>query len=283
MDFTNDLKSIRSWLNALYPDASILVERNSSAVPKSYFFLNQQVEAFEDRGYGWYDILRTIQIHLITEGNSQAIVGKDTFWKAQGVMDFLRNKVLTDRIIPSYLFNYAWSPPRVSVRSAAPPGAPLGDHYLKLSSVCANGIETMPSPATLFTLNYPEKALWVACQSWPLGRPLTDVFRLYHSFTPAGPYQLIQEIARTTLNQYMTETALTNFTPLSPTTVPVEKCKVPFGALKVQDAQMAMIENSVMDNSFHGILTMKVRSRNPRWMPMADASFGTITTSITTP
>src|SRR4051812_37911198 len=101
MNAYHDMRSVRSWLNQMYPNVPILVQRNAQKTKKSFFFLQDAREKFEDQGSAFFSTNRTIHMHLVTEGPSIKNPGStDAFWKTTQVLNFLRDRLLRERVIP---------------------------------------------------------------------------------------------------------------------------------------------------------------------------------------
>lgn len=263
MEASHDIRSIRGWLNAIYPDAPILVQRNVVPLPKSYFFIQDQTDQYQDQGSGYYNNLRTIRLHLITEGNSASNPGLDTYWKTKAVIDGLAARLNRYRVINSYLYNWSYLEPTVYSLGTGTGTFADGTYHLGVTALDFQGKETMISEENTFVETLPLRRFFVSIPNWPLGLPFAASYNLYTRANPSAPWQLVQNIpsdinntGNTTVE--LTSLATTNVTP--PTT-----SKTFFGHLKVQEATCTMTEAMNVDDAFHGYVTLKFLSRNPRY------------------
>lgn len=263
MDNSHDLRSLRSWLNAIYPDASILVQRNVIPMPKSYFFIQDVMEQYQDAGPGYYNMERTARIHLVTEGNSATNPNTDTYWKTRAVIDGLASRLNRYRVINSYLYNWGYLPPHVYSKGTGTGTFADGTYRLAVTALDYQGKETMISEETTFVEIYPLRRFYVNIPNWPLGTPFAASYNLYTRANPTAPWLLVRNIPIDVNNKGNTTVEITSLatTAVSPPTT----SKTWFGHLKIQEASCTMTESMNVDDVFHGFVAIKYLSRNPRY------------------
>lgn len=263
MNSYHDVRSIRSWLTQLYPDVDILVQRNQQAKSKkSYFFLQDVREKHEDTGSAFFNTVRSINIHLITEGKTPSNPNStDAYWKTNQVLSFLRDKLLRERVVPQFIFNEPWYPP---VGWTKPGGAhTAGTYELACTSVDRYNKESLLSNPATFELQDGDR-LFLQLTNWPLGHPLNIKHVLYTRATPTDPWKAIAEVPASWNDRGSQQIELLSFDTIVPDQNPPQTSKQWMGHLKVDTATMTMMESVQVDDSFHGFVALSFRSRAPQ-------------------
>lgn len=277
MNSYHDLRSVRAWLNQMYPDVPILVQRNANVMKKSYFFIQGSSEKFEDTGRGFTNVIRTVNIHLVTEGISPQNPGsQDPYWKTLQVMDFLRDRLMQDRVIPQFLFNDSWFPPVTWTKT----GGTMTVQTIQLActSIDAYDKESMLSSAQTVSLLAGDR-LFVTLTNWPKGRPMAKSFVVY--LKTGSTWTAIRTAPATFVQDGATTIELLDLTPLGPVRNPPSTSKQWLGYLKVDTATTNMTESVQLDDTYHGYLNLIFRSRRPeRWKPAAPINTAPVTVSV---
>lgn len=280
MNAYHDIRSVRSWVNQMYPDVPILVQRNASKEKKSYFFIQDAREKFEDQGRGFFNTVRTVNIHLVTEGRSTANpTADDAYWKTHRVCDHLRDRLLRERVIPQYLFNESWFP--IVGWTKAGGALSAGSYELACTSVDRFDKESLLSSSQVFTVGA-NKKLFLALTNWPLGNPLNKQLVVYYRTNSAQPWKAIKVVSMDLEGLGSTVTEITSFAPLSPVRNPPVSSKQWMGYLKVDTCTASMTESIQVDDVFHGYVNVTFRSRAPqmfRTMPPINTADTTISVS----
>lgn len=262
MNAYNDIRSVRSWLNDMYPDIPILVQRNASKEKKSYFFLQDAREKFEDQGRAFFNTVRTVNIHLVTEGLSAVNPNADdAYWKTKRVCDYLRDRLLRERVIPQFLYNEAWFP--VVGWTKAGGALSAGSYELACTSVDKYDKESLLSSSSTIVVAAGER-LFLALTDWPRGHPLDKELVIYYRTGPSNPWQAIKVVPTVLSDQGSTVTEITSFAPLAPTRNPPTTSKQWMGYLKVETAVSSMFESIQVDEAFHAYVNVTFRSRAPQ-------------------
>ena len=262
MNSYHDIRSIRSWLNALYPDVDILVQRNQQQKSKkSYFLIQDARERYEDAGRAYFNTLRTVNIHLITEGKSATSPSDDTYWKTSQVVSFLRDKLLRDRVVPQFIFNEGWYPP---VCWTKPGGALTGGTYeFAATSVDRYDKESLISQPVEVVVTTGQK-LFMALTLWPRGHPLNKGHVIYRRTAPDQPWKAILEVPTVLSDQGSQVVEVTDLSFLAPDRNPPTSSKQYMGHLKVDMATSSIFESNLTDDAFHGMVAVTFRSRAPQ-------------------
>jgi uncharacterized protein YrzB (UPF0473 family) len=244
----------------MYPDVPILVQRNASKQKKSYFFLQDAREKFEDQGRAFFNTVRTVNIHLVTEGLSAVNPGSDdAYWKTKRVCDYLRDRLLRERVVPQFIFNEPWFPPAPLVK---PDGTlTAGTYELACTSVDKYDKESLLGSSTTVTVDGTEK-LFLALTDWPRGHPLDKEHVVYLKVGSA--WNAIKVVPAIISDQGSTMTEITSLTPLGPTRTPPVSSKQWMGYLKIETATASMVESIQVDDAFHGFVNVTFRSRAPQ-------------------
>lgn len=266
MNAYHDIRSVRTWLNQMYPDVDILIQRNASHQKKSYFFIQDSREKFEDTGRGFYTTMRTVNIHLVTEGITPSNPGStEPYWRTLRVLNFLRDRLLRERVIPQFIYNSQWFPP---VAWTKPGGIlPAGTYELATTSVDVYDKESLLSESTAVTIGATEK-LFLSLTNWPYGRPLNKQIVVYLKINPTT-WQAIKVIPTTITDRGSFVNEITSLTPLAGPRVPPTSSKQWMGYLKIDQATANMVESIQIDDAFHGFLTIVFRSRAPQMIRSA--------------
>lgn len=277
MNSYHDIRSVRSWINSMYPNVPILVQRNAQHDKKSYFFLQDAREKHEDTGRGLTSMLRTINVHLVTEGLTPANPNADeAYWKTKRVLDYMQARLLQERVIPQFLYNEPWFPP---IAWKKPGGAmTAGTHTLAVTSIDAYNKESLlSSPVTVTVANGDH--LYLTITNWPLGRPMAKEYVIYRrTSTSPDVYQAIKVIPITFAEWMSTSSELTSLAPLAGPRVPPATSKQWMGWLKIDTATTNMVESISVDDAFHGFLNVTFRSRRPQtWKPAPPLTRATTT------
>jgi hypothetical protein len=259
----DDVKSVRGWLHGLYPDVPILMQRNVQGTPKPFFFLEDVSEAYTDRGRGYHEDQRTLRVHLVWSEPKTADARQEVYWRLKGVLGFLKELLVTRRVIPRWLYGCAYPAPAVSVLGTVDggPGLPVGDHELCLTGVTADGLETLPSAVVAAPVIDGTSRYLISVAHWPRGLPLAAELRLWWRPTPdlAWAPVALQPINP---NGYMTTFEVSDLTPLGPALLPTSS-RVPSGYLKVTDATYFMAESGSDDDAFFGWVQFRCTARSP--------------------
>lgn len=280
MNASNDIRSVRSWLNAMYPDVDILVQRNAQHQKKSYFFIQDAREKFEDTGKGFFNTVRTVNIHLITEGKSIANpTSDDAYWKTRGVIDYLRDRLLRERVIPQFLYNMSWFPVTAWTKSGGAMAA--GTYEFACTSIDRFDKESLLSSVQSVTVGANQK-LFLALTNWPLGNPLNKELVVYHRTASNQPWKAIKVVPMDLDGLGSTVTEITSLVPLGPVQNPPVTSKQWMGYLKVDTCTASMMESIMVDDAFHGFVNVTFRSRAPqmfRTLPPLNTAGTTISVS----
>lgn len=276
MNAYHDIRSVRSWLNQMYPDVPILVQRNASHQKKSYFFLQDVREKYEDTGRAWFTTLRTMNIHLVTEGITPSNpTSTEPYWRTHRVLNYLRDRLLRERVIPQYVFNSQWFPP---IAWTKPGGTlPVGTYELACTSTDAYGKESLLSESTTVTVGAGEKLL-LDLTNWPLGRPLDKEIVLYLRMDPTT-WSAVEVIPAQISDRGSFVHEVSSLVPLAGGRVPPQTSKQWMGYLKVDQATSNMVESIQVDDAFHGFLMVMFRSRAPMMLRTAPP-INTVTSTI---
>jgi hypothetical protein len=276
----HDVRSVRSWLNQMYPDVDILIQRNAQHQKKSYFFIQDAREKFEDTGKGFFNTVRTINIHLITEGKSiDNPASDDAYWKTRAVIDYLRDRLLRERTIPQFLYNMSWFPVVGWTKSGG--ALTAGTYELACTSIDRFDKESTLSGSQMITVGANEK-LYLALANWPLGNPLNKSLVVYHRTASDQPWKAIKVVPMDLEGSGSTVTEITSFAPLDPVRNPPTSSKQWMGYLKVDTCNASMMESIMVDDAFHGFVNVTFRSRAPqmfRTVPRLNTASTTISVS----
>lgn len=264
MESSHDIRSVRSWLNGIYPDATILVQRNVIPLPKSYFFIQDASETYQDQGSGYYNMQRVTRIHLVTESNSGSNPGTDSYWKTKSVVDHLTSKLLRYRVINSYLYNWDYISPKIYSMGTGTGTFADGTYHFGVTAIDYAGKETMISGESTFVEIYPLRRFFVSIPNWPLGTPFAASYNLYLRANPSAPWQLVRNIPADINNTGNTVVELTSLTTTN--VQPPATSKTFFGHLKITEATSTMTEAMNVDDAFHGFVTIKYLSRAPKYI-----------------
>lgn len=257
------MRSIRGWINSIYPDAAILVQRNVTPKPKSYFYIQDQADQYQDAGSGYFNSLRTTRIHLVTEGNSATNPNTDTYWKTKAVIDGLAQRLNRFRVINSYLYNWGYQEPTIYSANTGSGTFMDGTYHLAVTAVDTGGKETLISLDANFVETLALRRFFCSIPNWPLGRPLADSYNLYTRANTSSPWLLVRNIP---IDINSTGSTTFEITSLATTaTSPPQTSKTFFGHLKIQEATCTMTEALNQDDAFHGFITVKYLSRSPRY------------------
>lgn len=280
MNSSNDIRSVRSWLNKMYPNIEILVQRNAQHKKKSYFFVQDAKERFEDQGKAFFNTVRTVNIHLITEGKTPSNPNSDdAYWKTRACIDYLRDRLLRERVIPQYLYHQPWFP----IVSWQKTGGTLaaGTYELACTSVDKFDKESLLGSSTSIVVGA-NKRLFLALANWPRGHPLNKQLVVYYRTGSTQPWKAIKVVGTDINDQGSTVTEITSFAPLSPVRNPPTTSKQWMGYLKVESATANMMESILVDDAFHGFVNVTFRSRAPQMfhtMPPLNTASTKITVS----
>lgn len=265
-----DLRSLRAWINTMYPTADILLQRDSSRRSKPWFFLEHVDDKFQDRGRGWHDQLRTWKIHLVSEGPQQGSPATPaTLHGTRRVLDMIVARLTTERVVPRYAYNLTYPPPRASY-IATGGTFPGGAHRFGITAIDWEGRETLLSePELALTVSNGTTRIFLQVPNWPTQQPLAHLYWVWHRVGATDPWAPIGSVAPVVNQRYSTEIEVgPALTPVARDPLPTE-CRLRLGYLKVQDAQATMSESFLDDNAFHGFVTLRALSRSYHVRPVA--------------
>jgi len=280
MSSSNDVRSIRSWLNAAYPEAIIHVQRNLVDSGKPYFFIEHVEERFVDRGRSYHDVLRTFRIHLMTKGASSQAPAPEVYWKTREVLDYLLDRCLEERVIPSYQYNLVYPTPVATTRSGG--SMPAGTYYFAVTSVNSQDDESLLSLSSSVTVASPNQDIYVLIPNWPLGSPIGSNYRVYYRPTTSAPWAAVKEVEVTpnTTAAFTTQARITSVTPID-AAQPPSTSRMHHGFLKIQEANLVLNESLMVDDEFRGFVQFKALSHSyHRRIPAPTMSEVTISTTI---
>lgn len=296
----NDLRSLRSWLNAIYPSATIHVQRNTARIGKPWFYVEIVDERMLDRGRAYHDMVRTAHLHLISEGAVEGqAAAPETFWRTRDVLDHLCERLNEERVVPAYLFSHRYPMPAATFRDvyAGVTQYPIGAGQYAVSAVNSSGEETLPSAPLDVVNTTPGKRLFLIVSDWPRSGAIATHYRVYFRRTSSDPWVNILYVpvgqARRNgvaiVNRTQTteiEVPLTSLTANLPNLDhdPPQTSRVRYGHLKVQEASVTMTESTLIDDAFHGFLKIKYSSHSPhhfRPTPIVLVSNTTVSATIT--
>lgn len=249
----------------MYPDSAIHVQRNIARTDKPYFYIEHVSDQFTDRGKNYHDVLRTLRIHLITEGAVVNSPTSDVYWKTREVLSFLQDRLLQERVIPHYFYNLHYPSAATTLRSGG--AFPAGERQFAVSAITNTG-ETLPS-MPINAVIPASKRLIVLAGNWPTQNPIASSYRVYSRLVSTDPWTCVKEqnisLRDGTLQgNSTTEIEITSLSDLghaAPTT-----CRVRHGYMKVQEATMTLTESVMLDDAFHGYVQIKAfcHSYHPR-------------------
>lgn len=280
MNAEHDVRSMRAWLNAIYPNMPILLQRNDQNTPKPYFYLEDVSESFRDNGFGYHDYQRMIRIHLIMEGSRTPNAQTEVYWKIKRVLQYLKEALIQSRVVPSYLFNFGYFPPVFYEKSTDPITA--GTYTFAISMIDFEGIESLPSQDVTIVADG-SKGYFLSVTNWPQQNPIACSYVLYRRPSPSAALVGVQEIPVNFTSGDSTSVVLAQPTLLSPAKAPVAASKIRFGYLKVVDANATMMESQNVDDAFHGWVMVQVVSHVPHArtaVPALDHLTNTITLTV---
>lgn len=286
MTSANDLRSLRSWIGSMYPDAVIHIQRNTARIGKPWFFIEQSDERYQDRGSGYHEYLRTFLIHLVSEGveNTPA---PEMLWKTRGVLDYICEEAVTKRVIPAYLYNTPYPRPQVTTRTGTTIAA--GTHRFAVTVTTTDGQESMLSPEVVATVAAPKRSVVLLVPIWQPGYGAIRYVRVYYRDTATANWRNILLVDRAT------QTSPVVIIPDSPThtlEVPIPALNVDLqhdapqtsrlrnGFLKVQEASVQVSESTMLDDMHHGFVRLRLLSRSHHTRRPA-STITQITTSAT--
>lgn len=261
MSSSNDVRSLRSWLNAAYPDAVIHVQRNLVDSGKPYFFIEHVEERFVDRGRGYHDVLRTFRIHLMSKGASAQAPAPDIYWKTREVLDYILDRCLEERVIPSYQYNLVYPTPTATVRSGGSmnPGA----YQFAVTSVNDQDDESLLSLPSSVTVAVPNRDIYVLIPNWPNGSPLGSKYRVYYRPNANTAWAAVKEVpvSVTATTAFTTEARVTSVAAIDAQQPPTTS-RMRHGFLKIQEATMMLNESIMVDDEFRGFVQIKALSHS---------------------
>lgn len=286
MSSSNDLRSLRSWLGSMYPEAVIHIQRNTSRIGKPWFLIEQVDERYRDRGVGFHEYERTFHLHLVSEG-AEGTPAPEILWKTRGVLDYICDEAVTKRVIPAYLYNTPYPRPQVTARTGTTIAA--GTHRFAVTVTTTDGQESMLSPEVVATVAAPKRDVALLVPIWQPGYGAVRYVRVYYRATATADWRNILLVDRAT------QTTPVVIIPDSPThtlEVPVAALNVDLqhdppqtsrlrnGFLKVIEASVRMSESTILDDAHHGMVRLRVSSRTHHTRQPA-ATINQITTSAT--
>lgn len=296
----NDLRSWRSWLNAMYPQAVIHVQRNTARIGKPWFYLEIVDERMLDRGRAYHDMIRTMHLHLVSEGAVEGqAAAPESFWKTREVLDHLCQRLNEERVVPAYLFGHHYPLPVATFRDvyAGVAQYPIGAAQYAVSAVNSNGEETLPSAPLDVANTTAGKRLFLVISDWPRSGAIATHYRVYFRRTSSDPwvnilYASVGQARRrgvAVINRTQTteiEIPLTSLTAGIPNLNhdPPQTSRVRYGHLKVQDASVSMTESSLIDDAFHGFVKVRYASHSSHHFtptPIVLVSNTTVSATIT--
>ena len=257
MSTSDDIRSLRTWLNSMYPDAPIHLQRNAAKIGKPYFYLEHVDDRFTDRGRGWHDVLRTFNIHLVTEGNHVNSPTSDIYWKTREVLDYLQNRLLEERVVQHYFYNLAYPTPGVTLRAGG--SFTPGTRDFAVTALCGDQ-QTLISPHVTINVTSSKK-VFVLVPHWPTQNPIADSYRVWTRVNSAASWICVKEGALalqdgTIQGASSTELQVTSLTNLNRTLSTT--CRIPHGGMKVQEAAVTLTESIMLEDAFHGALRFKM-------------------------
>jgi hypothetical protein len=116
------------------------------------------------------------------------------------------------------------------------------------------------------------KKVVVLIPHWPAQNPIADSYRVWTRTTTTGNWTCVKEGAlalqdgsiRGASTTELEVTSLTNLNRTQSTT-----CRIPHGAIKVQESSVNMVESIMLDDAFHGSVRFKVSSHSYPYSPGA--------------
>jgi hypothetical protein len=241
----------------MYPDSAIHVQRNAARTDKPYFYLEHINDQYTDRGRNYHDVLRTMRIHLITEGNAVNSPTSDVYWRTREVLDFLANRLQEERVIPHYFYNLVYPSVAVTLRSGG--SFPSGTRQFAITALTSGGDESLLS----MPVNYDVpggKRLIVLAGNWPSQSPFASAYRVYTRESAGQSWTCVAEQSiwlrdGTLQGNSTTEIEITSLSSLGHT--PPTTCRIRHGYMKVQEATMNITESMMLEDAFHGYVQLK--------------------------
>lgn len=245
----HELRSLRGWLNGMYPGRTIWITRPTTEFERPAFTLSQVVPRVPTdfgRGFG-VQYQTSYQIEVL---------GVD-FWQTKREVAEISERLLTSLLVPLYL--YSWQYPSPSVEVVPGGGAlPAGDVSVIVTAVNSWDEESLGSEPVVVTVPA-GAAVNVLIAPWPRQSRVAEEFRVYAG--ASGSEQLQVEVADLPASPVSTVVPLTSVgAGASPPTASVFFYRF----MRVESVETELLEHPSKDGVFNGYVLARLQTLSQR-------------------
>jgi hypothetical protein len=240
----HELRSLRKWLNAAYPGRDIHLGRPETEFDRPAFVLTQATPRFDtERGrHGGLEIETTWQIEVL---------GEDVMTTRRETAE-IRERLLTSRNVPLYLWSWRYPSPTVEVVPAV--GAlSAGNVSVIVTAVNHQGEESLGSDPVSVTVAAND-AIDVLIPPWPRQSRVAEVFRVFAG--APGTEQLVAEITDLPANAMATVLRVTSLAAGAPP--PSSSVSFFYRFMRVLGAETELLEHPSKDGVWNGFVRARM-------------------------
>lgn len=172
----HELRSLRGWLNGMFPGRPIYITRPTVAFDRPAFMLKRSApKQFEDRGTGFgVHATSNFQIeNLVEQDEDDPVQG---FWTAQRECTEISERLLTARVVPLYLYGWQYPPAVLEVL----PGAgslSAGELSVIVTGISHEDEESLGEAVSVTVADGDAVRIWIS--PWPRQSAVAKEFRVY--------------------------------------------------------------------------------------------------------
>lgn len=249
----HEFRSMRGWLNGLFPGVSIYIHRPDTGFSRPALVLSESVpRRFEDHGRGF---------GVMSHASWQIEVLGTDFFSTKRDTAKISERLLTGLLVPCYL--YGWRYPAPDVLEVPGEGSlAAGQLSVVVTAVNAQEEETLGT-GSVVTVSA-GSAADVVIAPWPRQATVAEVYRVYAGAAGSEVFQV--EVSPQDEPSPLTHRLLS----VAGAGAAVPTSSVFFHRfMRVDGAQSQILEHPDTDGIFNGIVSVQTSLLSQRLMPMA--------------
>lgn len=252
----HELRSLRRFLNTLYPDLAIYISRPEAPFERPALFLKESApRRFEDRGRG---------LGVLSEASWQIEVLGVDYWGTKRDVAKISSNLLHRMLVPLYLWGWRYPPPEV-VETVAGGSLPAGELSIAVTAVDVDDKESL-AEAVAVTVPAAGSSVRLRISPWPRQSGVAVKYRVYAG--AEGEEKLALTIDDVGADPMPVEALLTALPAPAAPALP-DSSVMFFRFMRVEGVQTDFLEHPQIDGVFNGIISLQTSVLSQRYFPGA--------------
>lgn len=265
----HELRSIRSWLNTMYPSDTIWITRPDANFSRPALRITETApREWQDQGRLLQQAIGNWQIEVL-EGSEDDINSSENLWATRRKTSTITNKLLMSRLIPLYLWRWQYLEPQAQ-EVVGTGSIPAGQVSVRVSAINYEDEESLASEPVTVDVGA-NAALEILIPPWPRSVPVAKEFAVYAGALGAEEKQVVVPRADGPVGTMVSIPSLVSGDP-----PPTDSRFFSLRFMRIDQVESETLEHPEMDGVFNGFvslrtLTTMVRDPVVTWdEPLAD-------------